>query len=66
MLNDWLVLEQEISHRHDKRLAARLHYAKLRHRRQWERVSIAAPSAVWTELCSRSWRAAPGSTPMTI
>jgi DNA replication protein DnaC len=30
---EWLalLLEREISHRHDKRLAARLRYAKLRH-----------------------------------
>ena len=64
---DWLalLLDYEVSHRHDRRLAARLRYANSVIRRL-SRMSTTALCAVSTASCFRSWQAAPGSMPMTI
>ena len=42
---DWLglLLDRELTHRHDKRLAARLRYARLRHQASIEDVDYRAP-----------------------
>jgi hypothetical protein len=64
---DWLglLLDREVTHRRDKRLAARLRYARLRQHAVIEDVDYAR-RAVSTVPCSRSSPAANGSTRMTI
>jgi DNA replication protein DnaC len=64
---DWLglLLDREVTHRHDKRLAARLRYARLRQHAS-SRTSIIALRAVSTALCSKSSPAANGSRRTTI
>lgn len=58
---EWLaiLLEREISHRHDKRLAARLRYAKLRHHAAVEDVDYRTvrglDRAVFEKLASGGW-----------
>ena len=64
---EWLglLLDREITHRRDKRLAARLRYARLRHKPS-SRMSITAPRAVSIARCSTSSPTANGSMPTTI
>jgi hypothetical protein len=64
---DWLglLLDREVTYRHDKRLATRLRYARLRSMPSL-RTSIIACRAVSTALCSKSSPAANGSTRTTI
>ena len=58
---EWLalLLEREISHRHDKRLAARLRYAKLRHQAAVEDVDYRAvrglDRALFQKLATGAW-----------
>ena len=64
---DWLglLLDRETTHRRDKRLAARLRYARLRQHAA-SRTSIIAHRAVSIAPCSKSSPAANGSTHTTI
>lgn len=64
---EWLalLLEREASLRHDKRLATRLRYAKLRQQAS-SRTSTTAPRAVSTARCSLSLSRAVGSTTTSI
>jgi len=64
---EWLalLLEREASLRHDKRLATRLRYAKLRHRRA-SRTSTTAPRAGSTVRCSPASLRVAGSTTASI
>jgi DNA replication protein DnaC len=54
-----LLLEREISHRHDRRLAARLRYAKLRHHAAVEDVDYRTPRgldrALFQKLTAGKW-----------
>jgi hypothetical protein len=61
---DWLglLVDRELTHRRDKRLAARLRYAS----RPASRTSITGPHAASTALCSTSSPVASGSTRTTI
>ena len=58
---EWLalLLEREISHRHDKRLAARLRYAKLRHQAAVEDVDYRAvrglDRSLFQKLATGAW-----------
>jgi DNA replication protein DnaC len=58
---EWLalLLEREISHRHDRRLAARLRYAKLRHHAAVEDVDYRTPRgldrALFQKLTAGKW-----------
>ena len=63
---DWLglLVDREMTHRRDKRLAARLRYAKLRHQAVVE--DITAPRAASIAGCSTSSPMANGSTPTII
>jgi hypothetical protein len=63
---DWLglLLDRELTHRRDKRLAARLRYARLR--QPASRTSITGPHAASTALCSRSSPMPSGSMRTTI
>ena len=56
---EWLalLLDREATERYDRRLRARLRYARLR-----SRTSIIAPPAASTVRCSRHWSLAAGST----
>ena len=65
---DWLglLVDREITHRRDKRLAARLRYARLRHHAVVEDVDYRAPRAASIARCSTSSPAASGSTRTTI
>ena len=60
---DWLalLLDREMTYRHDRKLAARLRYARLRHQAP-SRTSIIAPRAVSIGRSSRSSSTATGST----
>jgi DNA replication protein DnaC len=64
---DWLglLLDREVTLRRDKRLAARLRYARLRQHAVIE-ASITALRAVSTAPCSRNSPATNGSTRTTI
>jgi hypothetical protein len=65
---DWLglLVDRELTHRRDKRLAARLRYARLRQQASVEDVDYRAHAAS-TALCSRSSPImAGGSTRTTI
>jgi len=64
---DWLglLLDRELTHRRDKRLAARLRYARLR-QQATSRTSITGPHAGSTALSSTSSPMASGSTRTTI
>jgi hypothetical protein len=64
---DWLglLVDRELTHRRDKRLAARLRYASYASRPAL-RTSITEPHAAWTALCSRSSPTGSGSTRTTI
>ena len=64
---DWLglLVDREMTHRRDKRLAARLRYARLRHMPS-SRTSIIAPRAASIAPCSTSSPAANGSRRTTI
>jgi len=67
---EWLglLLDREITHRRDRRLAARLRYARLRHQAGIEDVDYRAPRgldrALFKKLAEGSWIA--GSRPTTI
>ena len=65
--SDWLALlvDREVTHRRDKRLAARLRYARLRQQASIEDVDY-RPHAASTALCSTSSPVASGSTRTTI
>jgi DNA replication protein DnaC len=60
-----LLLDRELTHRRDKRLAARLRYARLPQQASVEDVDYRARAAS-TALCSRSSPMANGSTRLTI
>ena len=62
---EWLalLLDQEASYRRDRRLHARLRYARLRHQAAVEDVDY-APRADSIVRYSKSLRRVPGSTPM--
>ena len=64
---DWLglLVDREITHRRDKRLAARLRYARLRQQAA-SRTSITGPRAASIARCSTSSPMASGSTRTTI
>ena len=64
---DWLglLVDRELTHRRDKRLAARLRYARLRQQASVEDVDY-RPQAASTALCSTSSPMASGSTRTTI
>jgi len=64
---DWLALlvDRELTHRRDKRLAARLRYARLRQQASIEDVDYRAPAAS-TALSFRGSLMANGSTRTTI
>ena len=64
---EWLalLLEREISYRHDRRLAARLRYAKLRHQAAVEDVDYRTARGL-DRGCSGSSPWASGSPRMTI
>ena len=64
---DWLglLVDREVTHRRDKRLAARLRYARLRHTPS-SRTSITVPRAGSIGPSSASSPAANGSTCTTI
>jgi IstB-like ATP binding protein len=64
---DWLglLVDRELTHRRDKRLAARLRYARLRQQASVEDVDYRAPRGS-TALCSTSSPMASGSTRTTI
>lgn len=64
---EWLglLIDREVTYRRDRRLAARLRYAKLRHQAVVEDVDYKAP-AVLTALYSRSSVPATSSRPTTI
>jgi DNA replication protein DnaC len=64
---DWLglLLDREVTHRHDKRLAARLRYARLRQNAVVEDVDYRAARGL-DRACSKSSPTASGSTPTTI
>ena len=64
---DWLglLVDREMTHRRDKRLAARLRYAKLRHQAVVEDIDYRAPRGL-DRGCSTSSPAANGSTRTTI
>jgi hypothetical protein len=64
---DWLglLIDREVTHRRDKRLASRLRHARLRQHAVVE-VSITAPRAASTVPCSRGSPTASGSTRTTI
>ena len=64
---DWLglLVDREVTHRRDKRLAARLRYARFVTRPS-SRTSITGPRAASIADCSTSSPAASGSTRMTI
>jgi hypothetical protein len=64
---DWLgfLLDRELTYRHDKRLAARLRYARLRQQATVEDVDYRARAASIV-LCSRSSPMANGSRRATI
>lgn len=59
---EWLglLLDREFAERQDRRLKARLRYARLRHQAA-VRTSTTARNAVWIARCSRSWPSAVGS-----
>jgi hypothetical protein len=59
------LVDRELTHRRDKRLAARLRYARLRQQASVEDVDY-RPRAASTVLCSRSSPMASGSTRTTI
>src|SRR2546423_3277761 len=63
---DWLglLVDREVTHRRDKRLATRLRYARLRHHAVVEDVDFRAPRGLGP--CSTSSPAANGSTCTTI
>ena len=63
---DWLglLVDRELTHRRDKRLAARLRYARLRQQASVEDVDYRAPAS--TAPCSTSSPMASGSTRTTI
>jgi DNA replication protein DnaC len=64
---DWLglLVDRELTHRRDKRLAARLRYARLRQHAAIEDVDYRAPRGL-DAPCFRSLPAASGSTRTTI
>ena len=64
---EWLglLLDREVTHRRDRRLTARLRYARLRHQATIEDVDYRAPCGLDRVLFKSSPRAA-GSTPTTI
>lgn len=64
---DWLglLVDREVTHRRDKRLAARLRYARLRTTPS-SRISITAPRAASIAGCSKSLPAANASMRTTI
>jgi hypothetical protein len=64
---DWLglLVDREMTHRRDKRLAARLRYARLRHQAVVEDIDYVLRAASIAP-CSTSSPAASGSTPTTI
>ena len=56
--------DREMTYRHDRKLTARLRYARLRHPAAVEDVRLPLPRAVSTARYSRSSPRAVGSTPM--
>ena len=64
---DWLglLVDREVTHRRDKRLAARLRYARLRHLPS-SRTSTIELIAAWIGRCFTNSPPASGSTRMTI
>jgi hypothetical protein len=65
---DWLglLVDREVTHRRDKRLAARLRYARLRATTPSSRTSITAPRVASIDRCSTSSLMASGSMRTTI
>jgi DNA replication protein DnaC len=64
---DWLglLLDRELTHRHDRRLAARLRYARLRQQATVEDVDYRAPRgldrALFRKLADCEWIATPSA-----